>query len=120
MFIFLQPEFSLQKVLDVLSSVGFSAAHWRELGRRLKPDLDVKAIEANHFKVDRCLEEVVDNWQRDGDDPSWEKLAEAVALCREGGGKNVAERIRREAGLGEAVVQCGCCSYVMEIMSSCN
>ena len=80
----------------------------------------MKAIEANHFKVDRCLEEVVDNWQRDGDDPSWERLAEAVALCREGGGKNVAEKIRHGTGLGEAVIQCGCYSYFMDIMSPCN
>ena len=60
------------------------------------------AIEANHSVVERCLEEVVVKWQRDGDDPSWERLAEAVALCKKGGGKEVAIKIRQKTGLGEA------------------
>ena len=39
-------------------------------------------------------------WKRDGDDPSWQTLAEAVSLCREGGGKNVAFMIKQETGQG--------------------
>ena len=71
----------------------------------------MEAIEANHSKVERCLEEVVGKWQRDGDDPSWEKLAEAVALCKEGGGREVATKIRQKTGLGEVVIHCDCCLY---------
>ena len=90
----------MQNILDVLKNVGFSTAYWRELGRRLKPDLDFDGIEANHRRGERCLEEVIMKWKRDGDDPSWQTLAEAVSLCREGGGKNVAFMIKQETGQG--------------------
>ena len=54
-------------VVDVLRSVGFSAAYWRELGQRLKPDIDFDAISADcsHRAQDR-LEAVVSSWLRDG------------------------------------------------------
>ena len=94
--------------MDVLNDVGFSAAYWRELGGRLKPCLDMDAIEADHGNVKRRLEDVVEKWQRDGDSPSWETLAEAVALCKVGGGKNLAQKIRQRAGLGEAVRMLEC------------
>ena len=62
------------------------------------------AIKANHATVEECLEDVVEQWLRDGDDPSWETLAEAVTLCTKGGGKNVALKIKQETGIGEASV----------------
>ena len=101
---FFSPAFTLLNILDVLSIVGFSATHWRELGGRLKPNLDMDAIKANHNTVEECLEDVVEKWLRDGDDPSWETLAEAVTLCRKGGGKNVALKIKQEIGIREAFV----------------
>ena len=88
----------------MLKSVGFSAAYWRELGRRLKPDLDLDAIEADHCRAVRCLEEVIAKWKRDGDDPSWKTLAKAVSLCKEGGGKNVAFMVKQETGHGMITV----------------
>lgn len=107
-------EFTLQSILDVLKKVGSSAAYWRELGRRLKPDLDLDSIEADHHRVDRCLEEVVAKWKRDGDNPSWKTLAEVVSLCKEGGGKNVAFMIRKETGLGVITVLVSLSSFVGE------
>ena len=98
---FMSIEFTTQNILDVLSNVGFSAAYWRELGGKLKPEMDVDAIEANYSDVERRLEEVVKKWQQDGDDPSWETLAKAVTGCKKGGGKNVALKIRQRTGLGE-------------------
>ena len=62
------------------------------------------AIEANHASVQRRLEDVVEKWLRDGDNPSWETLAEAVTLCREGGGKNVGLKIKQKTGLGDTDV----------------
>ena len=58
------------------------------------PRLDVNAIESNHpCDVNRCLEEVISSWQKDGD-VSWETLTQAVSDCKdEGGGKNVAQKI---------------------------
>ena len=90
--------------MDVLREVGFSGTHWRELGGRLKPDLDLDAIEAQHSSLHRCLEELIGKWERDGDDPSWETLADAMSKCKEGGGKNMAAKIRTKVGLGEVVV----------------
>jgi len=62
------------------------------------------AIKANHATVEECLEDVVEQWLRDGDDPSWKTLAEAVTLCRKGGGKNVALKIKQETGIIAASV----------------
>ena len=42
---------------------------------------------------------VVDEWKRNGDQPSWETLAEAVSLCS-GGGQNVKTNLLREVGIG--------------------
>ena len=90
-------------MLDKLRDAGFSAADWKELGRRLKPPVPepaLRAIEANSSKVEHCLEKVIDHWQRNGEDPSWETLAQAVAQCREGGGQNVAANLLRTVGRG--------------------
>ena len=84
----------------------FSSSKWKPLGRRLKPDLDLDAIEANGATVQERLEKVIDMWQRDGDRPSWRTLAEAVSRC-EGGGKNVGRRILEQAGLGTVKQECG-------------
>ena len=86
-------------MLDKLHDAGFSAADWKELGRRVKPPVpepDLKRFEANNStKVEGCLEKVIDHWKRNGEDPSWETLAQAVAQCREGGGQNVAANLLR-------------------------
>ena len=95
----------MQAVLDVLREIGFSRAHWRELGGRLKPDLDLDGIEAQHSRLERRLEEAIERWYNDGDDPSWETLADAVSKCKEGGGKNMAAKIRKKVGLGKALIQ---------------
>ena len=93
-------------VLDLLRSVGFSAAHWRELGQRLKPDTDLEAIAADRRLAQECLEAVISSWLRDGEldtdrGGAWEVLASAVERCR-GGGRNVAAKIRQRArSLGE-------------------
>ena len=99
-------------IKDVLRDVGFSARYWRELGERLKPNLDLDAIEANHSNVQRRLEDAVEKWLRDGDDPSWDTLAEAVTNCEEGGGKNVALKIRHKAGIGDD----GVCMWLLPII----
>ena len=92
----------MQAVLDVLREAEFYPRHWRALGRRLGVnDVDLDTIDANHVKegVERCLEETIRQWQRDGDN-TWEKLAEAVSLCEGGGGGcNVAREVRIKVGL---------------------
>lgn len=99
-------ECTIQDVLDVLREVGFSAAYWRELGRRLKPDLDIDAIEANHPRVEDRLEAVVSAWLRGVDyhAGAWQGLANAVQQCRSGGGRNMAEKIRQKAVNGTSDV----------------
>ena len=92
---------SLQNVLDVLHAVRYSAAHWKELGRRLVQLLDTETIEANHRRVEDCLEETVRTWLKESAGACsgaelWQRLADAVQLCRNGGGRNVAERIRQK------------------------
>ena len=94
---------AVQTVLDVLREVQFFPSQWRPLGRRLGvKDVDLDAIEANHYSregVERCLEEVIRNWIRNGEN-KWEKLVEAISLCEgSGGGTNVAQKLRRNVGL---------------------
>lgn len=93
-----------QAVLDVLSEVEFSVAHWRELGRQLMPKLDLDAIENQYLSLDRRLEKVIERWKCDGDDPSWERLAVAVSQCKMGGGRIMAMKILQKFRLGEAVI----------------
>ena len=95
-------------VLDVLHKVGYSAAHWRELGQRLKPNIDCDTIAADHRLAMERLEAVVSSWLRDGRVESevggaWEVLASAVERCRGGGGRNVAGEIRRRIRDGVCV-----------------
>ena len=83
--------------MEVLDDAGFSSAGWRELGRKLMPHADLDSIHANCSDkggTRRCLEEVIGMWKRDGDNPSWKTLAEAVSKCKEKGGKNVAHKLR--------------------------
>ena len=91
-------EFEVQDVLDVLDEVGFSTSHWRELGRRLMPHLDLDAIEDQYTKLERRLEEVIKRWKHGGTDPSWQTLADAVSKCRVGGGPNMAAKILKKCG----------------------
>ena len=99
---------STADVLDVLREAEFLPTHWRTLGSRLNVShVDLSNIEADHSRegVQRCLEAVVDNWRRN-EDITWEVLAEAVANCHEGGGRNVARKIREKVGLDNNGNEC--------------
>ncbi|CAI8035374.1 Ankyrin-3 [Geodia barretti] len=95
----------VQTVLDVLLEAEFLPRLWRTLGRRLGVnDVDLDTIDAD-FKsdgVERCLEAVIDNWKRNGEN-TWGKLADAVSKCEgSGGGSNVARKVREKVGLQQA------------------
>ena len=87
-------------ILAVLRKVGFTSAAWWELGIELKLGLDTHAMETDHKTSYRCMLETVEIWLRNGDDPSWEALVDAVSQCGRGG-KNIAAAIQREIGRGE-------------------
>lgn len=92
-------------MLDKLRSVGFSSTHWRELGQRITPTTDVDAIEDSHPKnPHRCLEEIIDEWKRKGQSPTWETLAGAVSQCK-GGGPNVGKELLIKVGVGMLLFQ---------------
>ena len=96
----------MQTVLDVLDETGFPPPNWRALGRRLgvsKVDLDTIEADLERRGVERCLEAVVDNWKRNGEN-TWEILAEAVSRCGgSGGGSNVARKVRGKVGLQQGL-----------------
>ena len=93
------PDLSVRNILDGLRAVRFSSANWRELGQRLTPTADLDAIEKDHQTSDSRMDKVVDEWKRNGNQPSWETLADAVSLCS-GGGQHVMTRLLREVGIG--------------------
>ena len=94
------PSPTVPRILKVLKKAGFTSAAWWELGLELKLGLDKRAIEKDNNSAYECLLETIEIWLRNGEDPSWEALADAVCEC-EHGGKNVAASIRCEIGLGE-------------------
>ena len=87
-------------ILAVLRKVGFTSAAWWELGIELELGLDRHAMETDHKTSYRCMLETIEIWLRNGDDPSWEALADAVSQCGRGG-KNIAAAIQLEIGRGE-------------------
>ena len=89
----------MRNILDKLRAVGFSSANWKELGQRLTPTADLDAIESDCQTVESRMGKVVDEWKRNGDQPSWKTLAEAVSLCN-GGGQNVKTNLLRKVGIG--------------------
>lgn len=93
------------QVIDKLSGARFSAARWRQLGQRLlPPTADLEAIEVNcRNVVEDCLERVVDQFLREGEDVTWVALAKAVAICR-GGGRNIAITLLQSVGIGMEMV----------------
>ena len=93
------PDLSVRNILDRLRAVCFSSANWRELGQRLTPTADLDAIEKDHQTSESRMGKVVDEWKRNGDQPSWKTLAEAVSLCS-GGGQHVKTHLLREVGIG--------------------
>ena len=92
-------------MVDRLRAAGLSSAKWRGLGQRLTPAADLKAIGADFSTSDECLQEVVDEFLRNGDDLSWEALAKAVAECS-GGGRNIARKLLTSVGKGICVCFC--------------
>ena len=86
-------------ILEVLKKVGFTSAAWWELGLEVMPHFDRHAMEKDYSGSERRLVETIENWLRNGDDPSWETLVDAISRCSSGG-PNVAADIRREIGLG--------------------
>ncbi|CAI8024858.1 Putative ankyrin repeat protein L93 [Geodia barretti] len=95
----------VQTVLDVLREADFFPRHWRTLGRRLgvsDVDLDTIGADFKSYGVERCLEAVIDNWKRNGEN-TWGALADAVSKCDgDGGGSNVARKVREKVGLQQA------------------
>lgn len=87
------------KVVDKLHEAGFSSADWRYLGQRLTPKADLKATGKDSSSSYDCLEAVVDEFLRKGEDLSWEALAKAVAQCR-GGGRNIARKLLTSVEIG--------------------
>ena len=67
---------------------------------RLTPTPDLDAIAADHPRVRDRLENVIDHWMRNGENVSWETLADAVTRCRDGGGQNVGNKLRKSVGIG--------------------
>ena len=92
-------------VLDVLQEAGFYSENWRPLGRRLGvSSINLRDIERDHTRdgVKRCLEETVEAWISNGKN-TWDVLADAVenTTGTAGVGRNVANKIRQQVGLGE-------------------
>ena len=92
-------DFNVQEILDVLREVSFTSAGWRELGRRLKDDMDFDAIESNYSTCERRLEAVITDWSNNDDAAGWHTLSIAIAKCRRGGGKNVARKLCEKVGI---------------------
>ena len=76
-------EKKLMNIIDALDEGGFTTANWRRLGLRLglRHD-DLKTIETDYNKVDRCLEECLVLWLKTGE-ATYTGLAEALKKMKE-------------------------------------
>ena len=75
-------------IIDALDEGGFTTANWRKLGLRLGLRIDdLKTIETDYNKVDRCLEECLVQWLKT-DEATYKGLAEALEKMKENAAAN--------------------------------
>lgn len=76
--------------------------YWRGVARDLNVSLEERAehqLSALHLDADYSyyLEEIIDHWLRNSDEPSWEKIIEVIAKFE----KNTARNMRSYLGIAD-------------------
>ena len=95
----------MRNILNVLHEAMFADGDWEALGLQLIHYSAVRTIRANHHgSATLCMIDTISQWLRTDLEPSWEKLAVAVAKV-EG---SAAAIVRRNAGIGKAYFKSGC------------
>ena len=101
-------ELNLKNIINILHEAKFADSDWELLGLQLINHTVLTTIRANHHGSGvRCMLETIDQWLKSDLEPSWEKLAEAVAKV-EGYGEAIADIVRHNAGIGKADLESGC------------
>ena len=93
-------ELNDRNILNVLHDAEFADAHWELLGEQLIKHSALLNIRANrHGEVSLCMIDTISQWLRTDIEPSWEKLAKAVAKVEQYG-EATADSVREKAGIG--------------------
>ena len=93
-------ELNDRNILNVLHDAEFADAHWELLGEQLIKHSALLNIRANcHGDSNLCIIDTISQWLRTDTEPSWEKLAEAVAKVEQYG-EATADSVREKAGIG--------------------
>ena len=91
----------VRNIVNVLHEAKFADGHWAQLGLQLIDHFDSATIGANHqYQPSLCMMDTISQWLRTDLEPSWEKLAAAVAKVQ-GYGEATADIVRREGGIGK-------------------
>ena len=96
-------ELKERNIVNVLHEAKFADAHWELLGKQLidgpPPLLNIRADRQGNSSL--CMIDTIAQWLRTDLEPSWEKLAGAVAKVEQYG-ETTANKVRRKAGIGKA------------------
>ena len=92
----------VRNIVNVLHEAKFGDGDWAQLGLQLIDHFDSATIGANHwYRASLCMIDTISQWLRTDLEPSWEKLAEAVAKVQ-GYGEGTTNIVRQKAGIGKA------------------
>ena len=89
----------VKEIVNVLHEAKFPDGDWEQLGQQLIDCASLKTISANrHGNSSLCMIDTISQWLRTDSEPSWEKLAEAIAKVG-GYGEPTADIVREKAGI---------------------
>ena len=95
----LAKELNVKNVVNVLHEANFADGDWEQLGQQLIDRASLTTIRVNrHGNSNLCMIDTIDQWLKTDTEPSWEKLAKAVAKVG-GYGEATADIVWKKAGI---------------------
>ena len=91
-------ELNVKNVVNVLREAKFADGDWPKLGLQLIDHFDSTTIKSDYGESSLRMIETISWWLKTNSEPSWEKLAEAVAKVGRYG-EATANIVREKAGI---------------------
>ena len=92
-------ELNVTNIVNILHEANFADGDWEQLGQQLIDRASLTTIRVNrHGNSSLCMIDTIDQWLKTDTEPSWEKLAKAVAKVG-GYGEATANIVWEKAGI---------------------